>query len=150
MNTIFLCLRWFDFWEIVTQRCSVKKVFLEISQNSQENACARVSFFNKISKNTFCYRTPSGDCFCFINQHHIEKGALKTLKFESEKRWKPAIETFIRRNWIYLIRHWTRITHKSIISILSFLFLIAYIKIKIILHFFSGTQTLLWNPEWLR
>ena len=27
----------------VTQRCSVKKLFLEISQNSQENTCARVS-----------------------------------------------------------------------------------------------------------
>ena len=26
------------------QRCSVKKVFLEISQNSKENACVRVSF----------------------------------------------------------------------------------------------------------
>ena len=46
------------------QRCSVKKVFLEISQNSQENTCARV-FFNKvaglrpeISKNTLFYRTP--------------------------------------------------------------------------------------------
>ena len=26
------------------QRCSVKKVFLEISQNSQENTCIRVSF----------------------------------------------------------------------------------------------------------
>ena len=30
--------------EPVVQRCSVKKVFLEISQNSQENPCARVSF----------------------------------------------------------------------------------------------------------
>ena len=29
--------------ETVVQRCSVKKVFLEISKNSQENACARVS-----------------------------------------------------------------------------------------------------------
>ena len=28
----------------VPQRCSVKKVFLEISQNSQENAYARVCF----------------------------------------------------------------------------------------------------------
>ena len=27
------------------QECSVKKVFLEILQNSQENTCARVSFF---------------------------------------------------------------------------------------------------------
>ena len=28
--------------EAVVRRCSVKKVFLEISQNSQENTCARV------------------------------------------------------------------------------------------------------------
>ena len=30
--------------EAVAQRCSVKKVFLEILQNSQENTCARASF----------------------------------------------------------------------------------------------------------
>ena len=30
--------------EPVAQRCSVKKVFLEISQNSQESTCTRVSF----------------------------------------------------------------------------------------------------------
>ena len=30
--------------EAVAQRCSVKKAFLEISQNSQEKTCARVSF----------------------------------------------------------------------------------------------------------
>ena len=55
--------------EAVTRRCSIKKVFLEISQNSQENSCAKVSFlvklqaeasqvfsceFGEISKNTFC------------------------------------------------------------------------------------------------
>ena len=58
--------------EAVVQRCSVKKVFLEISQNPQENTCAKVSFliklqslgqvlsceFCEISKNTFFYRTP--------------------------------------------------------------------------------------------
>ena len=60
--------------------CSVKKVFLEISQNTQENTCARVSFLTKlqacnfikketlaqvfscefceIPKNTFSHRTP--------------------------------------------------------------------------------------------
>ena len=32
--------------EAVDQRCSVKKVLLEIPQYSQENTCARVSFFN--------------------------------------------------------------------------------------------------------
>ena len=30
------------------QRCSIKKVFFLILQNSQENTCARVSFFNKV------------------------------------------------------------------------------------------------------
>ena len=44
--------------EVVSPMCSVKKTFLEISQNSQENTCARVSFsiklqaFNFIKKET--------------------------------------------------------------------------------------------------
>ena len=63
------------FWfyiEGVIPRCSVKKVFLKISQNSQENTCVRVSFLIKvlikketlaqvfsceIFKNTYFYRT---------------------------------------------------------------------------------------------
>ena len=61
--------------EAVVQRCPVKKVFLQMSQNSQENNCARVSFLIKlqadltltqvflsefcgICKNTFFQRTP--------------------------------------------------------------------------------------------
>ena len=68
--------------EAVARTWSVKKVFLEISQNSQENTCVRVSFlimlqasvcnfiknetlvqvlsceFCEISKNTFCHSTP--------------------------------------------------------------------------------------------
>ena len=35
--------------EAVIQRCSVKKMFIEISQNSQENTCTRVSFFHKVA-----------------------------------------------------------------------------------------------------
>ena len=34
--------------EAVARRCSVEKVFLEISQYSQENSCARVSFLIKL------------------------------------------------------------------------------------------------------
>ena len=34
--------------EAVIQRCSVRKLFLETSQNSQENTCARVSFLIKL------------------------------------------------------------------------------------------------------
>ena len=36
-------------------RCSVKKVFSEISQNSQENTCARL-FFNKVAGLSLCRR----------------------------------------------------------------------------------------------
>ena len=43
--------------EAVSQRCSVKKVFLEISQTSQENTCARVSILIKLQA-TYFYRTP--------------------------------------------------------------------------------------------
>ena len=41
------CLAWLH-KEAVVIRCSVKKVFLEISQNSQENTCARASFLIKL------------------------------------------------------------------------------------------------------
>ena len=34
--------------EAVAKMCSVKKVFLEISKNSQENTCARVSILIKL------------------------------------------------------------------------------------------------------
>ena len=41
-----------QFKEAVVQRCSAKKVFLEISQNSQENTCAKVSFLTKLQAGT--------------------------------------------------------------------------------------------------
>ena len=34
--------------EALAQKCSVKKLFLEISQNSQEKTCARIFSFNKV------------------------------------------------------------------------------------------------------
>ena len=34
--------------EAVAQKCSLKKVFLKISQNSQENTCVRASFLIKL------------------------------------------------------------------------------------------------------
>ena len=40
--------------EAVARRCSVKKVFLEISQHSQVFFCGCC----KISKNTYSYKTP--------------------------------------------------------------------------------------------
>ena len=38
----------FGYLEAVAQRCFLKKVFLEISQNPQENTCARISFLIKL------------------------------------------------------------------------------------------------------
>ena len=66
---------WSLFLEAVVLTCSIKKVFLKISQNSQENTCARglrpATLFKKetlaqvfscefceISKNISFYRTP--------------------------------------------------------------------------------------------
>ena len=42
-----------QFEEAVAQTCSVKKVFLEISQNSQENTCVGVSFLIKLHASNF-------------------------------------------------------------------------------------------------
>ena len=62
---------------------SVKKVFLEISQNSQENICARVSFLMKsqeICKSTFSYRTPS------LTASALNKDSLQNQKQAEEKQ----------------------------------------------------------------
>ena len=48
------------------QRCSVKKVFLEISQNLPENTCVGVAFLIKFQALEFFKNTlqnPSGGCF---------------------------------------------------------------------------------------
>ena len=59
--------------EAVARRCSIKKVFLEILQNSQENTCARVKKslwhrcfpvnFAKFLSTPFL-QSSSGGCFC--------------------------------------------------------------------------------------
>ena len=46
------------FWEVTeaaTRAVLWKKVFLEISKNSQENTCARVSFLTKFNKDQQLY-----------------------------------------------------------------------------------------------
>ena len=81
---MFLC----EFSEAVVRRCSLKKVLLEISQNSQENMCQSL-FFNKVeketlaqlfscefcenSKNTFFDRTPlvAASEFCEISKNNF-------------------------------------------------------------------------------
>ena len=45
---IYFQIVWYEIPEAVVPRYSVKKVFLKISQNSQENPCAKVSFLIKL------------------------------------------------------------------------------------------------------
>ena len=59
-----------------TLRCSIKSLFLKISQNSQENICFEASFLKETTTQVFSYefyelfeehllyRTPLGNCFC--------------------------------------------------------------------------------------
>ena len=44
INQVVFCFSRFPSTEAVTRSCSARKVLLQISQNSQENTCARVSF----------------------------------------------------------------------------------------------------------
>ena len=75
--------------EAVTRSCSVNNVFLKISQISQENTCARVSFLIKLQTSgnffikealaqVFSYQF----CKIFINQFFIEH-----LRFEYVFIW---------------------------------------------------------------
>ena len=41
--------------EAIVQGCSVKKMVLEISQNSQENICATASFLIKLQEGLYLY-----------------------------------------------------------------------------------------------
>ena len=67
---------WTDHSEAVAQRCSVKKMFLELLQNSQENTCARVSFLIKLQTSglQLCLKRDSGTSvfceFCEISKNN--------------------------------------------------------------------------------
>ena len=55
---IFCCLNLFNLFytsapEVVVQRCSVKKLFLKTSENSQKNTCARVSLRRRSDPGVF-------------------------------------------------------------------------------------------------
>ena len=67
-----------------SHRCSVKKVFLEISHNSQENTCARVSYLIKFIKKETLAQMFSSE-FCGISKNtlfteHLRATASDNLK----------------------------------------------------------------------
>ena len=69
--------------EAVIQRCSVKKEFLEILQNSQENPFARVSFLIKLQFKKRLWNR----CFS-VNIAKI----LRTAFFIEHFRWLPLVK----------------------------------------------------------
>ena len=77
--------------EAFIRRCSVKKMFLEISQNSQENTCARASFliklhalgkFYKFSKSDVIWWCRKMDFYFLLNG----KEPCFTRKYSNKKR----------------------------------------------------------------
>ena len=58
--------------EAVVRGCPLKKVFLEISQNSQENTCARVSFYLNCKKETLAQVFSCEFCEISKNTFFIE------------------------------------------------------------------------------
>ena len=81
--------------EAVVRRCSVKKLFLEILQNSQENACVYqspadlVTFTEEILNGKFhffvqCFlKTSSTNCF--VHSHFSIVGRAQTANFVYDK-----------------------------------------------------------------
>ena len=72
--------------ESVTRRCPVKKVFLKMLQNSQENTYARVSFLIKLQAyaGNFIKKRPWGRCFPV---NFVE--FLRTPFLTDHLRWLP-------------------------------------------------------------
>ena len=80
-----------DYSEAVVRRCSVKKVFLEISQNLQENTFRKIHRKTPMPDSLFkvpvFYRTllvaASGYCLDFFNTYFISREKVRTKCFRN-------------------------------------------------------------------
>ena len=115
--------------EAIARRCSLKKVFFEISQNSQENSCPRVSFLIKlqasackfinkdtltqvffceiceISQNTFSYRTAPVIAFGKMQFQRVTKVKVINSKMEGCENWIMKYFGLLIKSkhfWLYL------------------------------------------------
>ena len=88
---------WFFYYqtEVLARRCSIKKMFLEISQNSQENTCARVSFLIKL-RATLLKKRLWHRCFP-LNFAKF----LRTLFLTEHLRWLLLYQTLDEEKMIY-------------------------------------------------
>ena len=76
--------------EAVLQRCSVKKVSLEISQNSPENTCTRTSFLIKLQAYNFIEKET------LVQMFSCEFCEISKNIFFAEHLWRTTAETFFR------------------------------------------------------
>ena len=85
--------------ETVAQRCSLKKVFLEISQYSQENTCTGVSFLLKLlGCNVIKKETPAQVFSCEFFEiskntfftEHLRWLLLKKVTHQTDRIWTVA------------------------------------------------------------
>ena len=109
--------------EAVAQRCSVKKVFLQIWQNSQENTCARVSFLIKLQPpfhtehlwrlllllvkflpgRTFRWKNIRGICFSDFGPKLRNQTLRKLLKLALSQKWSQFVKfNFCSNIFVYL------------------------------------------------
>ena len=97
----------------IDQRCSVKKEFLKISQNSQENTCARVSFLSSTSNGSSVKHENLFYFKCYIRFH------LNYLKqrYESGGRLRDYVRYYIFFNfydwlgtWSYFLNHFSKVS----------------------------------------
>ena len=74
-----------SYTEAIAQRCSAKKVFLEILQNSQENTSARVSFLIKLQ---------ASEAFSIFQLFSCEFCKISKNAFFTEQHWGTASSCF--------------------------------------------------------
>ena len=94
--------------EAVAQRCSVKKMFLELSQNSQENNCARVSFSIKLQTSA-CFPVNFAKFLrtVFLTEH-LRRLFLKALFIDAWQSLKYASDFISHFKVINFLRLWVQ------------------------------------------
>ena len=144
----------------VAQRCSVKKVFLKISQNSQENTCARdsvlINFIKKetlvqvfscefceIFKTPFFYRTSSVAASVIApaqrRQQHsmsLQKSRLILKDNRADSRIKLKQSKFIAVRGELKIKY-KSLFSKDFISACSYFYLVLKLVLLILVEFYQ-------------
>ena len=139
----FTSFRWW-LYRALTQRCSVKKVFLEISENSQDNTCARVSFLIKLQTSGMTSLTLNPKLCNFITSWNLIKMpqnfvqgslSLKSTKIWYRIRGKVLVSRPIQEHI------WAPPVAKSLHSIKAHLLQSIKVKLKLLHERFSDFQT---------